>query len=78
LNLKDVMGDWFRVLKAKREFLGLDAPRPRDGYGYPRVVDATEPVENAQAAQFLAELAAWARRTNAINVNGFNPALPRE
>ena len=39
-------------------------------------MDKTEPVENEQAAQFLGELAAWARRTNAINVNGFNPALP--
>ncbi len=36
----------------------------------------TAPVKNEQAATFLAELAAWARRTNAINARGFNPVLP--
>ncbi len=72
---RDLLGTWLKTLKAKREFLGLDAPKQtladtgsRAGVG--------EPVENKQAAKFLADLAAWARRTNAINADGFNPALP--
>ena len=40
-------------------------------------IDNAEPVKNEMAAPFLAEMAVSARRTNAINVNGFNPALPR-
>lgn len=36
---------------------------------------APEPVQSGQAAEFVGRLAEWARKNNAINVNGFNPAL---
>ena len=66
------IGDFLKALKAKREFLALDAPKRTEVV---MQVAEPEPV-NHEAAEFVAELAAWARRNNAINTRGFNPALP--
>jgi hypothetical protein len=68
---KDVWGQWWRFLKAKREFLALDAPKrtqvmPEE----PNVTEANHP-----AAEKLARLVAWARETNAMNADGYQPAL---
>jgi hypothetical protein len=68
----NLIGDFLKALKAKRELLALDAPK-RSQVMTQEVRE--EPV-NQQAAEYLARLAIWARQTNAINVNGYNPALP--
>ena len=69
---KNPIGDFLQTLRAKRQFLGLDAPKRTHAVTQ---VAEPEPV-NREAALYLAELAAWARRTNAMNADGFNLALP--
>jgi hypothetical protein len=64
---KDLWGNWWKALKAKREFLGLDAPK-----GF-QVTTNNEDVVNDEAAEFLADLAVWMRRTGALEVR---PVLP--
>ena len=70
LNPKDTHDLFWKGIAAKAKLLGLDAPSQT----HVMHEDLTE--TNDEAAEFVAELAAWARRTNAINVGGFNPALP--
>ena len=69
---KDLWRDWWKALKAKRQFLGLDAPKRT----HVMTQEAREEPFNQHAAERLARLAAWARETNAINVDGYSPALP--
>ena len=72
IEAKEAHDFFWKALGAKSKLLGLDAPK--------RTHMITEDVnlitENHPAAERLAQLAAWARETHAINVNGFNPALP--
>ncbi len=63
---------WGKFLNAKGEFLGLDAPRRTEPW--PQNVES-EPV-NQEATEYLARLAIWARKHNAVNVDGYAPALP--
>ena len=69
---KDLWGNGLKMLKAKRDFLGLDAAA-RSLVTQQKVVVGGP---DDETAMYLAELAAWARRTNAINTRGFMPALP--
>jgi hypothetical protein len=69
---RDLFGDFFKALKAKSELLALDAPKRT--HVMTENLNVTE--ANHPAAEKLARLAAWARETNAINVDGYNPALP--
>jgi hypothetical protein len=69
---KDLWGAWWKALKAKRDFLGADAAARSQVTREEVVVGGPDD----ETAVYLARLAAWARRTNAINCSGFNPALP--
>jgi hypothetical protein len=67
LSPKELHDAWWRTLKAKREFLGLDAPRET------QMIISNDDVVNDEAAEFLADLAVWMRRTGALEVR---PVLP--
>jgi hypothetical protein len=67
---KDPFGEWWAGLKARRELHGLDAPKRT----HITTEDLTE--TNEEAAEYLARLAIWARNQNAINAQGYQPALP--
>jgi hypothetical protein len=72
LEVREAHDFFWKARGAKSKLLGLDAPK--------RTHVMSEDVhvieENHPAAEKLARLAAWARVTNAINVDGYNPALP--
>ena len=69
---KDHLAAFRGMIEAKMKLLGLDAPK--------RTHVMTEDVnvieENHPAAEYLARLAIWARETNAMNADGYQPALP--
>jgi len=68
---KTALAAFFNAQDQKVKLLGLNAPATTQAIP---VDNAT--VDNPEAAQFLAELGAWAREANVINVGGFNPPLP--
>jgi hypothetical protein len=69
---KEALSAFRAMIDAKMKLLGAAAPK--ESHVVTRSVGAE--VENEEAAEFVAKLAAWARRNNAINVRGFKPALP--
>ena len=69
---KDDVMAFLRSLDAKVRLLGLDAPR--ESLVMHGSVGQAE--ENLYAREYLQKLAAWARATKAINVEGYQPALP--
>ena len=68
---KELHDMWWKGLERRGKFLGLDAP----AQSHVMTEDLNE-TENVQAAEYMAELAVWARKNNAINVEGYVPTLP--
>ena len=69
---KDDVAGFVRALDAKVRLLGLDAPR--ESLVMHESVGQRE--ENPYAREYLMKVAAWARATRAINVEGYQPPLP--
>ena len=68
---KELHDMWWKGLERRGKFLGLDAPARSH-----LITEDLNETENVEAAEYMAELAVWARKNNAINVEGYVPALP--
>ncbi len=71
---KDLWGQWWRFLKAKRELLALDVPKRTEPLA--QNVDAGKPSEDI--ALFLARLNIWMAKSHTRDENGWHtsPVLP--
>jgi hypothetical protein len=73
---KDMVANYWRGLALLSKLWGLDAPTQAETLSTVVHADA-EPAEGGKTArEFLTELAVWARKTKAINVEGYQPPLP--
>ncbi len=71
MELKDAYDQFWKGVDRKSKLLGLDAP----SRSHLMHEDLNQTVD-MEAADKLARLALWAQKHNAINVDGFEPALP--
>jgi transcriptional regulator with XRE-family HTH domain len=71
---RDLFTQWCKALKAKREFLALDAPKRTEAF----TQNVDQGKSNEEIALFLAELNIWMAMTHTRDENGWHtpPVLP--